>query len=126
MTISEAAQLVIEAGAVAKGGEIFVLDMGKPVKIYDLAKTLINLSGFEPEVDIDIKFIGLRPGEKMHEELFYEHENLQPTGNDKINIVPPVFIDKTRLLMHIDELNNIVLTNPDEAASCLYDIISND
>jgi FlaA1/EpsC-like NDP-sugar epimerase len=126
MTISEAAQLVIEAGAVAKGGEIFVLDMGKPVKIYDLAKTLIKLSGFEPEVDIDIKFIGLRPGEKMHEELFYEHENLQPTGNDKINIVPPVFIDKTRLLLHIDELNNIVLTNPDEATSCLYDIISND
>lgn len=124
MTISEAAQLVIEAGAASKGGDIFVLNMGRPVKIYDLAKTMIKLSGLEPEVDIEIKFTGLRPGEKMHEALYYDHEVLQSTSNDKINVIPLTFIDKARLINQINELGNIMLTNPDEAVAYLYRIIT--
>lgn len=84
MTIPEAVQLVIQAGAMAKGGEIFVLDMGEPVKILDLAREMIRLSGLEPEKDIKIEFIGLRPGEKLHEELFYDKEDVIKTEFEKI------------------------------------------
>ena len=88
MTIPEAAGLVLTAGALAKGGEIFVLDMGQPVKIYDLAADLIRLSGYEPEVDIKITVTGLRPGgEKIHEELFYNSENIDTTTHEKIFIL---------------------------------------
>ena len=86
MTIPEAAQLVMQAGAYAKGGEIFVLDMGKPVKIYDLAKNIIRLSGYKPGVDIEIEEIGLRPGEKLYEELLMNEEGLTGTKNSKIYI----------------------------------------
>jgi FlaA1/EpsC-like NDP-sugar epimerase len=89
MTISEAAQLVIQAGAMAQGGEIFILDMGKPVKIVDLAKNLIRLSGFEPDKDIKIKFTGLRPGEKLYEELLMDEEGLKSTAHSKIFIGKP-------------------------------------
>lgn len=89
MTIPEAAQLVIQAGAMAKGGEIFILDMGKPVKMVDLAKDLIKLSGFEPEKDIKIQFIGLRPGEKLYEELLMDEEGIQNTKHKKIFIGKP-------------------------------------
>ncbi len=86
MTIPEAAQLVIQAGAYAKGGEIFVLDMGEPVKIYDLAKNIIKLSGYRPDIDIEIKEIGLRPGEKLYEELLMNEEGLTSTSHKKIFI----------------------------------------
>ena len=84
MTIPEAVSLVIEAGFMAKGGEIFILDMGQPVKIVDLANNLIKLSGFEPGVDMKIEFTGLRPGEKLYEELLMSEEGLTSTENKKI------------------------------------------
>lgn len=87
MTIPEAVQLVIQASAMAKGGEIFVLDMGKPVKIVDLARDLIKLSGFKPDVDIPIEFIGLRPGEKLYEELHLDNESVDITCHDKIFVL---------------------------------------
>ena len=86
MTIPEACQLVIEAGSMGNGGEIFVFDMGKSVKIVDLAKKMIKLSGFEPNKDIEIKFTGLRPGEKLYEELLNDLENTLPTHHEKIMI----------------------------------------
>ena len=89
MTIPEAAQLVLQAGGYAKGGEIFILDMGQPVKIYDLAKNLITLSGYEPDKDIKIKVTGLRPGEKLYEELLMKEEGLQETRHKKIFIGQP-------------------------------------
>jgi len=93
MTIQEAAQLVIQAGAIAKGGEIFVLDMGEPVKIYNLALDLIKLSGLRPYEDIDIEFTGLRPGEKLYEELLMDEEGLTSTAHNKIYIGAPMDIN---------------------------------
>lgn len=90
MTIPEAVQLVIQAGSMAKGGEIFVLDMGEPVKIIDLARSLITLSGFEPNVDIKIEFIGLRPGEKLYEELLMAEEGITDTRHEKIFVAKPL------------------------------------
>lgn len=86
MTIPEASRLVITAGALAKGGEIFILNMGEPVRIYDLAENLIKLSGLKPGVDIEIKVTGLRPGEKMYEELLMDTEKTLPTDNKDIMI----------------------------------------
>ena len=86
MTIPEASQLVMQAGFMAKDGELFVLDMGKPVKIYDLAYNMIRLSGFTPNEEIKIEEIGLRPGEKLYEELLIKTEHLEKTDNKKIFI----------------------------------------
>lgn len=106
MTIPEAVQLVLEAGAMAQGGEIFVLNMGKPVKIYDLACDVIRLSGYEPNVDIKIVFTGLRPGEKLFEELSLVDESMAKTQNEKIFIMKPMTFDSTELSSNIKELEN--------------------
>lgn len=107
MLIPEAAQLVLQAGAYAKGGEIFVLDMGKPVKIYDLAISLIKLSGFEPFKDIDIKITGLRPGEKLYEELLMDEEGLEETSHKKIFIGKPAEFNLNDLKNQINEISEI-------------------
>ena len=104
MTISEAVSLVLQAGAYAKGGQIFVLDMGEPVRIYDLAYNLIKLSGFEPNVDIDIEITGLRPGEKLYEERLMEEEGLQKTPNGLINIAQPIPFDEIGFRATLDKL----------------------
>lgn len=93
MTIPEAVQLVIQAGAMAEGGEIFILDMGEPVRILDLARDLIRLCGLEPETDIPISFVGLRPGDKMYEELILEEEDVLKTRHEKIFVSKPVAND---------------------------------
>ncbi|MHB1653266.1 MAG: polysaccharide biosynthesis protein [Desulfitobacteriaceae bacterium] len=97
MTIPEAAQLVIQAGAMAQGGEIFILDMGKPVKIVDLARDLIRLSGLEPDVDIPIKFTGMRPGEKLYEELLTAEEGTSATKHKRIFVAKPNSIDALKI-----------------------------
>ena len=84
MTIPEAVQLVLQAGAIGKGGEVFVLDMGEPVRILDLATDLIRLSGLEVGTDIEIRFTGTRPGEKLYEELFFDSESALPTDHPKV------------------------------------------
>lgn len=114
MTIQEAVQLVIQAGAIARNGDVFVLDMGKPVRIYDLAKKLIKLSGFEPDIDIKIEFTGLRPGEKLYEELLMEEEGLQATRYDKIFIAPPVFTEIAVLKRELEILKDITLSESEE------------
>jgi FlaA1/EpsC-like NDP-sugar epimerase len=86
MTISEACRLVLDAGNFGKGGEVFVFDMGDPVKIKDMAEKMIRLSGYEPYKDINIIYTGLRPGEKLYEELLYDKETVMPTHNKKILI----------------------------------------
>jgi len=107
MTIPEAAQLVLQAGTYADGGEIFVLDMGKPVKIYDLAVNMIKLSGLVPDKDIEIKISGLRPGEKLYEELLMSEEGLTSTKNSKIFIARPMHIDLDELKKKLVELLDI-------------------
>ncbi|HHY79566.1 MAG TPA: polysaccharide biosynthesis protein, partial [Thermoanaerobacter sp.] len=109
MTIPEAVQLVIQAGAFAKGGEIFILDMGDPVKIDDLAKDMIRLSGLEPNQDIEIKYTGLRPGEKLFEELLLSEEGLTATKNNRIFIARPTHIDKAAFAEELEQLKNILI-----------------
>ena len=107
MTIPEAVSLVLQAGARAKGGEIFVLDMGKPVKILDLALNLIRLSGLKPYEDIDIVFTGLRPGEKLYEELLMDEEGLQSTDNKLIHIGKPIDFDEELFIHQLEELDEL-------------------
>ena len=106
MTIPEAAQLVIQAGAMANGGEVFVLDMGEPVKIADLARDLIRLSGLEPDVDIKIEYTGLRPGEKLYEELLMAEEGLEETAHKKIFIGKQSDMSFKEVIMCIKALEN--------------------
>ena len=104
MTIPEAVSLVLQAGAYAKGGQIYVLDMGEPVRIYDLAVNLIKLSGLEPGVDIEIKCTGLRPGEKLYEERLMDEEGMQKTPNGLISIANPIKLDEDNLWQTLDTL----------------------
>lgn len=104
MTIPEAVQLVLQAGAYAKGGEIFILDMGEPVKIMDLAHNMIRLSGYTPDEDIKIKITGLRPGEKLFEEMLMKEEGLQDTANNKIHIGKPILFDDKEFVRNLEEL----------------------
>ncbi len=105
MTIPEAVSLVLQAGAYAKGGEIFVLDMGEPVKILDLAKNLIRLSGYKVDEDIKIEFTGLRPGEKLYEELLMDEEGLTDTDNKLIHIGKPLKIDEDKFFEQLERLS---------------------
>ena len=104
MTIPEACLLVIEAGVMGQGGEIFIFDMGKPMKIIDLAKKVIKLAGKEPDVDIKIIFTGLRPGEKLYEELLSDGENARPTYHEKIMIANVHQYDFETVEKRIDKL----------------------
>jgi FlaA1/EpsC-like NDP-sugar epimerase len=111
MTISEAVQLVLTAGAMGQGGEIFLLDMGTPIKIVDLARRLIKNSGLTPEKDIEIHYTGLRPGEKLHEELYWKGEGIVPTSNKKITMLRPADFDKEFFFSQIAHLEKIETEN---------------
>ena len=113
MTIPEASQLILQAGAMGNGGEIYLLDMGTTIKISDMARDLIRLSGFEPDVDIKIEYIGLRPGEKLYEELITEGENIVPTSHEKIMVLKGMECNLKVLNGQIDELA-ILAANQDE------------
>ncbi len=123
MTIPEAVSLVLSAGAYAKGGEIFVLDMGKPVKILDLATNLIRLSGYTPDVDIKIQFTGLRPGEKLYEELLMDEEGLQETENKLIHIGKPIQLDEDEFLTRLSELYKAVTNESKNVRKLISEIV---
>lgn len=107
MTIPEAVSLILQAGVFASGGEIFVLDMGKPVRIDDLARNMIRLSGFEPDVDIKIEYTGLRPGEKLFEELLLAEEGMQKTANQLIYVARPLEFDETQFFEQLKQLEQL-------------------
>lgn len=123
MTIPEAARLVLQAASYASGGEIFVLDMGKPVKIYDLAKKLISLSGYKPERDIEIKFTGLRPGEKLYEELLMSEEGLKKTAHSKIFIGRPGTLTLDELKEKLDKLRDVTYTDEKTVKKIMSEVV---
>jgi FlaA1/EpsC-like NDP-sugar epimerase len=110
MSISEAVQLVMTAGAMGTGGEIFLLDMGEPIKIVDIATKLIDFSGLKPGKDIEIVSIGLRPGEKLHEELYWQGEGIIPTENKKITMLKPNGLYPDRLNSQLEKLEETSLS----------------
>jgi FlaA1/EpsC-like NDP-sugar epimerase len=124
MTIKEAASLILQAGAIGRGGEIFVLDMGEPVRIRDLAEKLIQLSGLRPYQDIQIVYTGLRPGEKMHEELFYTREELQGTTHPKLLLASSVPAALEAMKADIDLLDKAIETaDVDRARALLRSLV---
>lgn len=124
MTIPEAVQLVLQASTMGKGGEIFVLEMGEPVRIRDLAMNLIRLSGLQPETDINLVYTGLRPGEKMYEELCLANEDTKPTTHEKIRVFDGGFADFQKVRKWVDELSDLVIAkNMDGLISKLQAIV---
>ena len=123
MTIPEAVSLVLQAGAYAQGGEIFILDMGDPVKIDDLARNLIKLSGLTPDVDIDIKYTGLRPGEKLYEEKLMAEEGMQKTANKLIHIAKPIKIDVEKFFEDIQILYKLCYENSETIRDAVVDMV---
>ncbi len=124
MTIPEAVSLVMQAGVYAKGGEIFVLDMGAPVKIDELARNLIKLSGFKPDVDIPIVYTGLRPGEKLYEEKLMAEEGLQKTPNELIHIGNPIPFDVETFLVQLKRLMDAAYHNDDEIIGLVAEMVT--
>lgn len=123
MTIPEAVSLVLQAGAYAKGGEIFVLDMGEPVKIADLAKNLIRLSGYKLGEDIEIEYTGLRPGEKLYEELLMDEEGLQDTENKMIHIGKPIDMDEEKFMYQLIKLRDAANDDSDAIRAMVKEIV---
>lgn len=124
MTIPEAVSLVLQAGAYAKGGEIFVLDMGEPVKIVDMAKNLIKLSGYEPDVDIKIEFTGLRPGEKLYEEMLMKEEGMKTTPNQLIHIGNPIDFNHELFLDKLDHLYELAYDEESNIREAVKQLVS--
>lgn len=123
MTIPEAVSLVLQAGAYARGGEIFVLDMGEPVKIDDLAKNLIRLSGYTLGVDMNIVYTGLRPGEKLYEELLMDEEGLQETANKLIHIGKPIDFDKENFAHNLERLEKSAYDETEDIRSIIKEVV---
>ncbi len=123
MTIPEAVSLVLQAGAYARGGEIYVLDMGEQVRIYDLAENLIRLSGYEPGVDIDIVCTGLRPGEKLYEERLMDEEGLSKTANESISIGKPLDIDEEQLFAKLEALYEAAYAESTHMKELVHDLV---
>ena len=115
MTIPEAVSLVLQASTYAQGGEIFVLDMGNPMKIDTLARNLIKLCGLRPDIDIEIKYTGLRPGEKLYEEKLMAEEGMKTTPNQLIHIGKPIDFDTDHFLEHLTQLEEVSYRNDEEA-----------
>ena len=123
MTIPEAVSLVLQAAYYGKGGEIFVLDMGEPVKIDTMARKLIRLSGFEPDVDIKIEYTGLRPGEKLYEELLMKEEGLQSTANKLIHIGKPIEMDDEVFIRQIERLEKACKSEEEDIRGIVAEIV---
>ena len=124
MTIPEACELVLEAGTMGKGGEIYVFDMGQPVKIVDLARRMIKLSGLEPDVDINIIYTGLRPGEKLYEELLSDGTKTMPTHNQQIMVSKDPTMTYTEIDMHLNNLTiSIAEKNKHEVVKLMKNIV---